>query len=798
MRLPLRWLKEYVDFNVTPEEFVEKLMWRGFEVAEIIDEMPNIKNVVVCTIKSIESHPDAKKLRVCQVDIGEDELVQIVTNSTLVKVGAQVPVALCGAVLADGFEIKPAKLRGVESLGMFCGGKEIGLTDADYEGASRDEVLILNEVHPNGQRVQEAFDLDSIVFDIELTPNRADCQSVIGMCREAAAALGQKFVEPEIKYVDGTGDVSEYAQVTVMNTELCSRYCARVVTDLRIEPSPAWMKKKLRSVGLRPINNIVDITNLVLVEYGQPMHAFDLSCVSDGHIVVRNATEGEKVVTLDSKERIMSEDMLLIADPNKGVGIAGVMGGENSEITSETKATLFESAVFKGSNIRATTKKLHHVTDSAARFIKGVEPVNAMLALNRAIELVEMLGAGRVVGGMIDVCNADIVERTITVDADHINKLIGLKLTPQYMAELLETINIATCVESNKLIVNVPHYRVDIESGIESDWDIAEEVARLHGYYHIPCTLMSGDVFLGKNEKSFCFDDKIKDTLVALGLCEIYSYNFISPSDIEALKLSADDERTKAVELLNPFGKDQSLMRTTLIPSLLKNLSLNYNRKSGYGRFFELGNVHIDNEVLPKEKKMLGISCMLNGESFFTMKGIIEELLDRLGIENVVYTQGKDNYLQPGQRADIYVSGERIGRFGTVHPDLLKFYDMGTKAYVAELDVNKLMAVANATRTYKALPKFPVVNRDIAVVVDESRTCSEITSVIKNTETETIVDDIMLFDVYRGAGIGDGKKSMAFSFTLRAEDHTLSDAEIQGAVRNIIEGLENKLGAKLR
>ena len=798
MKLPLKWLKEYVDYNVTNEEFVELLMKRGFETAEVADEMPGIKNVVVCTIKSIVPHPDAKKLRICSVDIGEKLPLQIVTNSQRVFEGAQVPVALCGATLADGMEIRPTSLRGVESFGMFCGGRELGLADADYPGAGIDEVLVFNEPHINGQRVQEAFDLDSVIFDIELTPNRADCQSIIGMCREAASALGQEFKEPSIREIEGEGSIDELAAVTVENNELCPRYCARVMTDIKIEPSPAWMQKRLRSVGLRPINNIVDITNYVLIEYGHPMHAFDLACVKDGHIVVRNAHEGEKVRTLDGALRDVTDDMLLIADPEKGVGIAGVMGGENSEITNETRTVLFESAVFKGSNIRSTSRKLRHSTDASARFSKGVEPVNAMLALKRAIELVDELGAGKVVGGTIDVCSADISQRVINVDWRHVNKIINLDLTPEKMLQMLGTIGICGTLNGERLKIGVPHFRTDIESGIEADWDIAEEIARLYGYEPIKPTLMRGDTFVGKVGPLFAFEDKVKDLLVSLGAYEMYSYNFTSPQDVAALRLDENDERRRNVKILNPFGEEQSLMRTTLISGMLKALALNLNKKTGHGRFFEVGNIHIDNEILPEQRKMIGIAYFGEKEDFFTLKGTVETLLERVGIRNVSYAAGGGEYFQPGQKAVILSDGEVIGEMGAIHPNLLKYFGIPVKAYVAELNFDRIAKLKNERRTYAPIPRYPVVSRDIAIVVDEDVLAADVANTIAHTEANVLIENVELFDVYRGAGIAIGKKSMAYSFTLRAEDHTLSDDEITAAMNAIIDGLSKELGAKLR
>lgn len=803
MKLPLKWLKEYVDFNVTPEEFAEKMLLRGFEVAEIIPEMDGIDGVYVCTITGIEPHPNADKLRVCTVDAGRGELLQIVTNATNVKAGDQVPVALDGATLTGGLVIHPTKMRGVASAGMFCGNEEIGITDADYPGCENGGVMVFAEAHPNGQRIQEALDMDDCVFDIELTPNRPDCQSIIGICREAAAALGQRFREPEIKRVEGYGDCTDIASVTVETPYLCPRYTARVVTDLNIEPSPLWLQKKLRSVGLRPINNIVDITNLVLVEYGHPMHAFDLACVADSHIVVRNAREGEVVYTLDGKERVMSADMLLIADPEKGVGVAGVMGGLNSEITENTKATLFESAVFRPENIRSTARRLHHVTDSAARFIKGVEPVNAELALARAIELVEELHAGRVMGGMIDVCSADLAEKETAASVSHINEILNTDLSAEKMAELLGSINIPAEAVGDTLKIRVPHFRTDIEDGLETDWDIAEEVGRLYGYTNIAPTLMRGDTFRGRVGQSFKDEDAVKDTMASLGCLELYNYNFISPKEIEDLMIPEGDERRKLVRLMNPFGEDQSLMRTELAGGLLRAAALNLNRRTGFGRFFEVGNVHFDNGDLPEERKLLGVIHFGSDEDFFTLKGTLEALFEKLGIERVRFEAGGSEYLHPTQKAVMSVGGEKLGEIGAVHPKVLRAFGVSAPAFIAELDFAALRRHIARVRKYKPLPKYPAVQRDIALIVDESTTAQQVIDVIEAAKARVLVENVRVFDVYRpklpgDKGIPMGKKSMAFTFQLRSDDHTLTDEEIGQAVNAILKSLKFRLGAELR
>lgn len=802
MKLPLKWLKEYVDFNVAPAEFAEKMLLRGFEVAEIIPEM-EIDGVFVCEITAIEPHPNADKLRVCTVDVGKEEPLQIVTNATNVKVGDQVPVALDNARLTGGLEIHPTKMRGVASAGMFCGNEELGITNVEYPGCENGGVMVFGEKHPNGQRIQEALDLDDCIFDIELTPNRPDCQSIIGICREAAAALGQKFPEPCPRQEEGYGDCRDVAKVTVENPYLCPRYTARVVTDLKIEPSPLWMQRKLRQVGLRPINNIVDITNLVLVEYGHPMHAFDLACVADSHIVVRNANEGEIVYTLDGKERVMSADMLLIADPTKGVGVAGVMGGLNSEITENTKATLFESAVFRPENIRSTARKLHHVTDSAARFIKGVEPVNAKLALDRAIELVVELNAGRVMGGMIDVCAADLNEKEVTASVSHINEILNTDISAERMAELLESINIPTEPVGDALKVRVPHFRTDIEDGVETDWDIAEEVGRLYGYTNIAPTLMRGDTFRGRVGQSFRDEDVIKDTMAALGCLELYNYNFISPKEIDDLMIPDGDERRKTVKLLNPFGEDQSLMRTELAGGLLRAAALNLNRKTGFGRFFEVGNVHFDNGDLPEERKLLGVLHFGTEEDFFTLKGTLEALFEKLGIEDVRFEKGGSEYLHPTQKAVISAGGEKLGEIGAVHPRVRRAFGVSANAYIAELDFKTLRSHIVRVKKYKPLPKHPAVQRDLALIVDEGMEAQQVIDVIAQAKARVKVENVRLFDVYRpkepgDKGIPEGKKSMAFTFQLRADDHTLTDEEIGQAVNAILKSLKFRLGAELR
>ena len=797
MKLPKKWLSEYVDFNVTNAEFIEKMMWRGFECAGVEKELAGVEGVVVGRVLTVVKHDNSEHLHICQVDVGS-EVLTIVTGADNVFDGALVPVAVLGSKLG-GREMAAVNMRGVVSYGMLCSGAELGLTNADYAGAEVHGILILKEDHPLGQSIDKALGFDDDIFEFELTPNRPDCISIIGMCREAAAALGQSFREPAIKPVKGTGNAADYARVTVENYDLCPRYTARVIKDIVIEPSPAWMQRKLRAVGLRPINNIVDITNYVLVEYGHPMHAFDLACIHGSHIIVRTAEEGEIVTTLDKRERPVTPDMLLIADESRGVGIAGVMGGLNSEITEQTQAVLFESAVFKGSNIRATARKLKHTTDAASRFIKGVEPVSAELALERAVELVAELKAGTVVGEIIDVKKEKPVDREITVSVDHINALLALDLSAKEMAQMLATISIPARPTLGGLHVTIPHFRTDIESGIEADWDIAEEIARIYGYYNIKPTLMRGDTFRGRINDLFLLDDTVKDTLVSLGLYEMYNYNFTSPSVFDSLLLPKDSELRKAVRILNPFGEDQSLMRTTLIPGMLDSLVRNSNRKSGHLRFFEVGNTHVDTGAeLPEERKKIGIVLGGARVDFYLLKSMIEELFRVLGVKDVAYQKSAASYLQPGRAAEIIsASGLSLGVFGELHPDVADGWKADGRVYIAELSFSAIAESRTAGRRFEPLPRFPAADRDLAVVVDAGVESAELKRVIETAPAAVIVSDVRLFDTYAGIGIPAGKKSLAFSFSLRAEDHTLTDEEIKRGMDAIIDALRIN-GAPLR
>ena len=798
MKLPKKWLCEYVDFNVSDEEFIERMMWRGFELAGVEKELSGVEGVVVGKVKSVVKHENSDHLHICQVDVGGEAPLTIVTGADNVFDGALVPVALVGAKLG-GHEMTPVNMRGIMSYGMLCSGAELGLSDADYPGSEIHGILILKEDYPLGQPIETALGFDDVIFEFDLTPNRPDCASILGLCREAAAALGQPFSADAPKPIAGVGSAAGIADVTGENFDRCPRYTARVIRDIKIAPSPAWMQRRLKSVGLRPINNIVDITNYVLVEYGHPMHAFDLSCISGGHIIVRNAVENEVVTTLDGKARPVTPDMLLIADPKGGVGIAGVMGGENSEITESTKTVLFESAVFIGSNIRSTARKLHHVTDAAARFIKGVEPVNALLALDRAVELVSELGAGTVVGETIDVCREKPVEKHVSVSVKHINGLLALSLSAQEMADMLATIDIPAMPVGDTLDITIPHFRGDIECGLEADWDIAEEIARIYGYANIAPTLMRGDTFRGKLGDNYRFEDTVKDTLAALGAYEMYNYNFTGPAALDALKLPQNSELRRAVRLMNPFGEDQSLMRTVLLPGMLDVVQRNVNRQTAQTRFFEVGNVHVDlGGALPEERLTVGLVFFGEGESFYTLKGALEQLFNRCGIADATFSRTERSFLQPGRAAEIHAAdGARLGYIGEVHPDVTGSWKLDERVYAAELSFDALFAAANTAKRFVPLPRFPVVARDLAVIVDADTESAQLRDCILAAQTPLLIEDVRLFDSYAGAGMLPGKKSLAYTFTLRAENHTLSDEEIRSAMQAVLDAL-GAAGAILR
>mgnify|MGYP000630694630 FL=1 len=800
MRVPMKWLSQYVDTTgYTPVEIAKLLTNRGLEIAGVEELGANIQNVVAGRLLSVVRHENSDHLQICMVDVGRGEPIQIVTGAQNVKAGDLVPVALHDSRLPNGLHIKKGKLRGALSEGMLCSGEELCLTEDDYPGAGEHGILILQEDWPAGTDIREVLGLNDTVLEAEPTPNRPDLQSVIGVAREVAFAVSRPLKLPDVHVKAESGkNISDFVKVEVEDKKLCPRYMARTVRDIHIGPSPKWMKDALRAAGVRSINNIVDITNYVMLETGQPMHAFDLACVADSHIVVRRAREGEKLQTLDGKERELDTDMLCICDANKPVGVAGVMGGANSEITANTKTVLFESAKFNGYSIRMTSKKLGMMTEASQRFVKGVDIEGTAYALERACQLVELLGAGRVDEGVIDVAGEDLSRRKILARPERVNALVALNVPAERMAEILNGLCIPTKLEGGLLHIEVPHFRDDIEG----EADISEEIARIVGYDEIPLTFMRGDLSRGRLTRAQKQVEAVRDALCGMGAYECNTYSFTGQSAYDKLLLPEDSPLRDSVRILNPFGEDNALMRTTLAVSLLPVAALNINKKNGDFRIFEISNLYTPSTQegeLPEGRQVVCIILHGEGEDFFTLKGVVETLCEALGVgaEKLDYSAGGEAYYHPGRKAVLTVDGTYAGQLGEVHPDCAANFEIASRIYMAELELNALFAAATEQKKFKPLPKFPAVERDIAFVLSEAYTAKQVKDVIQKAGGE-LLEAAELFDVYQGAHIETGKKSMAYSLRFRAAERTLTDDEVAEATGRILAALEGSLGAKLR
>ncbi|MEG1869919.1 MAG: phenylalanine--tRNA ligase subunit beta, partial [Oscillospiraceae bacterium] len=757
----------------------------GYEV-----EGSDISGVVVGKIVDIKPHEDSDHLLVCKVDIGAAQPVQIVTGASNVFIGAVVPVATDGAELPGGVKIKTGKLRGVESCGMLCSLPELGLSQHDFPYAIEDGIFIMQEECKLGQDIQSAIGFNDTCVEFEITSNRPDCLSVRGLAREAHATFGVPCVLPE-PVVKGSGDAIEnYLSVEVKNAELCKRYAARIVKNVKIEPSPRWIRERLRASGVRPINNIVDITNYVMLEYGQPMHAFDHKYVNGKKIVVRNAVDGEVITTLDGTVRKLSSEMLVIADSLAPSAVAGVMGGEFSGIQDDTSVIVFESANFLGSSVRTTAKKLGMRTESSGRFEKDLDPQGCIPALQRACELVELLGAGEVVDGMIDINNTSEEHIKIKFEPEWTNKFLGTDISEQDMKAMLKTVGF----EVNDGIIIVPYFRTDVFNKA----DIAEEVARIYGYNSIPTTALRGSA-QAKLTPMQKFEKLISTTLLAQGLYEIMTYPFISPKYYDKICLAKNSVLRKSVEITNPLGEDTSVMRTTSLPSLLEVLARNYNNRNPWAGMYELATRYtpVDGQELPNEEPEVAFGMYGNDCDFYDLKGIAEVLLEVIGIKDYDVTAESNNpTFHPGRCAVISKDGKTIGVFGEVHPTVLGNYGIECRAYAASFDINTLFALKGGEKLYKATPKFPATTRDIALLCDDEVPVLRISKAIKKA-TGDIFEKVELFDVYRGAQIEAGKKSVAFNITLRAADRTLTDTEADKAMERILAAAA-ELGAKIR
>ena len=793
MNLSRKWLGEFVDVDANDKDFAEIMTMAGSKVETYARLDAEIKNVVVGKVLSMVRHENSDHMWVCQVDVGQGEPVQIVTGAQNVHEGDLVPAALHNSYLPGGVHITKGKLRGVVSNGMLCSLKELNLTLNDFPYAIEDGIWILQEDCTVGQDINEVIGNDDTVVEFEITNNRPDCFSLIGLAREAAAAFNQpmRHHEPVVKG-GGPGVLPELLDVEVPAADLCSRYTARMVRNVKIAPSPKWMRERLRSAGVRPINNIVDITNYVMIEYGQPMHAFDYRYVKGGKIIVRRAEAGETLTTLDGNVRPLQPGMLVIADETRPVGLAGIMGGENSEIVDDTVDVVFESANFNGTSIRQTALARGTRTEASAKFEKNLDPLNTLPAVDRACELVELLGAGEVLDGVIDILNFVPQPVVLPLETDKINRLLGLEIPEAEMVEYLRRLEIP--VENG--MVQVPSWRSDLKCMA----DIAEEVARLYGYNRIPTTLPHGATTLGGYSAEATLAQKAGIVARGLGYSEILTYSFDSPKMFDAIRLPADSPLRETVKILNPLGEDTSVMRTTALPAMLETLQRNVAYHNKAAKFYEVATIYLPQpgQVLPNEPKILSLGAYGAGVTFFTLKGEIESLLQCLGLQEAEYTPVTDDpSFHPGRCARLTIAGQDMGIFGQIHPLVAQNYDMDCEVYAAQLNFTGFMSVRKPDCVYCPLPKYPTVSRDLALVCDEDKTVGCVEKCIASAGGQ-LLKSVRLFDVYRGPGIPEGKKSLAFSLELRADDRTLTDEDSAAVVQKILAKLDQDLGVKLR
>ncbi|OLA61589.1 MAG: phenylalanine--tRNA ligase subunit beta [Roseburia sp. CAG:10041_57] len=805
MNTPLSWIKAYVpELEVGDHEYCDAMTLSGTKVEGFTRLDKNLEKIVVGHIESIERHPDADKLIICQVNVGT-ETIQIVTGAANLHEGDYVPVVLDGGRVAgghdggplpeEGIKIKAGKLRGVPSNGMMCAIEELGSSRDMYPEAPENGVYVFKKPVTPGEDAIEALGLHDTVVEYEVTSNRVDCYSILGIAREAAATFKKPFVPPVVSVKGNGEDVNKYISVEVKDTDLCTRYCARVCKNIKIAPSPEWMQRRLAACGIRPINNLVDITNYVMEEYGQPMHAYDLSTIAGNKIVVRRAKDGDEFQTLDGQMRKLDSEVLMICDAEKEIGIAGIMGGENSKITDNVATVLFEAATFNGANIRKSAKRVGLRTDASGIFEKGLDPRNAEEAINRACQLIEELGCGEVVDGMVDVCEPFKELRQIPFEPERINKFLGTDIAKEDMLTIFKRIELVYDEQTN--LITVPSFRQDLEGFA----DIAEEVARFYGYDKIPTTLPSGEATTGKLPFKMRVEEKARDIAEYCGFSQGMCYSFESPKVFDKLLLPADSELRKTVTISNPLGEDFSVMRTISLNGILTSLSTNYNRRNKNVRLYELGNVYIPKALpltdYPDERMQFTLGMYGDGD-FFTMKGVVEEFLESVGMrKKAKYDPNAEKpFLHPGRQALIKYEDTVIGYLGEVHPDVADNYNIGTRVYVAVLDMPEVVPFASFDRKYEGIAKYPAVTRDISMVVPKSILAGDIEDVIEQRGGK-ILEGYELFDIYEGSQIKEGFKSVAYSITFRAKDRTLEDGDVTGAMKKILNGLE-ALGIELR
>ncbi len=794
MKVPMSWFNDYTDISgITPKEFDHALTMTGSKVECIENMGKDIENVVTGKVLTCQDHPDSDHLHICTVDAGTGEILDIVCGAPNCKAGIIVPVALAGAKLPGGIVIKKGKIRGAVSNGMLCSHEELGITEADLGYTPEYGILVLPEDTPLGMNIKDYFGINEDVVEFEITSNRPDCFSVIGLARETAVTFRKPFNVPKPKFTENGENIADYISVEVKNPEKCLRYSAKMVKNVKIGPSPKWMVSRLQAAGIRSINNIVDITNYILLEYGQPMHAFDLRDLAGAKIIVRDAKDGEVIKTLDEQDRVLNSNDLVIADGERAVAVAGVMGGFNSEVKDDTTTVVFESATFDAASVRLTAQKIGLRTEASSRYEKGLDTQNTIPAAQRACELVEKLGCGEVVGGTIDIIGKEYEKRVHAFRPEKINAFLGTDISVDDMVSYLTALEFE--VDTDAMTLVSPSFRPDIEG----EADIAEEIARIYGYDKIPVTLLSGAATKGGKTPLQVAKDDISETLTALGMNEIYTYTFTGPFVYDKLGIPADGALRCGVKISNPFGDDTSMMRTTTVGSMLDTLSYNYNRRADAVKMFEIGKVFIPTEPgkLPDEPEIVTIG-MFGGVDFFDLKGAVETLFERLNVEGVRYSADTENPIyHPGRCAKVTINGKFAGTIGEIHPDVAKRFDIGTKCYVAEISLDVMFRAIKSEIKFTQLPKFPAVTRDIAMLVDKSVPVADIEEIMVKASGK-LLDTIKLFDVYEGEQIPEGKKSVAYAISFRASDRNLTNEEINVVFEKILKKLEAGVAAQLR
>jgi len=800
MKAPLSWLKEYVDINCSPEELEAKLFSCGFEVEEMTYVASHIDKIVTSKIVKIEKHPNADKLSVCTIDAGKYGVLQIVTSATNVFEGAVVPVALDGSTLNNGSKINAGELRGVKSDGMFCSGEELGINDDWYEGASVNGILILDKDFPLGEEVKKLLELEDVMFDINVTANRPDCQSILGLAREVSAVLKTPLKMPSLDFkVDETVSTIDTLKVEDKAFDLCPRYISHLVKDVKIGESPRWMKRRLFRMGLRSISNIVDITNYVLLEIGQPMHAFDLNDLEGNTIIIRRANENEKIITLDEKEFSLSSNNLVICDAVKPVALAGVMGGLNSEIKETTKDIAFESAKFARDNVRKTARSLGQRTDASSRYEKGVDSFSAEIGMKRALSLISMLDCGKIAKNNYDLYEEKLENKVISTTISKVNGVLGIDIPANQIKEILESLFFGVEIDGDNLTVTVPLYREDMDSYP----DIAEELIREYGYDHItPTLLATSKITNGGKTPDQVNIDNVKNLLIGYGFNEIITYSFVSEKEYDLFGLDKASDEHKFIKIMNPLGEDLAVMRTSLLPSIVRTVSFNLNRKNMEGRLFELAKVYnpksLPLEELPVENMRLSLALFGENEDFFTAKGVVEGIVNNFAFGKIVkYVPCDLKAMHPTRSAYVLIDGKIVGYFGQVNPVVAEKLDIDKPVYAGEIYYDVLKEAFNGKIVFKQISKFPVVERDLAILIDDNVACDKIIDCIKNNAGE-FIDEVKLFDVYKGNQVEAGKKSMAFNLLFVSNERTLSVGEIDLAIQNILKALREELGAILR